>query len=93
MASTVAVLECANDLLQAKKSKSRFDHNTVFVKLTDAVSLLGHVNHELVGKRRKATLKRGIPTLVHCKYSYREIIVWRRFSQKAMQCKRDESLL
>ena len=26
----------------------------MFVKLTDAVSLLGHVNHELVGKRRKA---------------------------------------
>ena len=52
-ASTAAVLECANDLLIARKSKPRFDSNAMFVKLTDAVSLLGHVNHELVGKRRK----------------------------------------
>ena len=53
-ASTVAVLECANDLLKAKKSKSGFDYNAMFVKMIDAVSLLGHVNHELVGERRKA---------------------------------------
>ena len=53
-ASTAAVIECANDLLKAEKTKSRFDYNAMFVKLTDAVSLLGHVNHELVGKRRKA---------------------------------------
>ena len=38
-ASTAAVLECANDLLKAKKRKSRFDYNAMFVKLTDAVSL------------------------------------------------------
>ena len=51
---SVAVLECANDLLKAKKNKSRLDYNAIFVKLTDAGSLLGHVNHELVGKTRKS---------------------------------------
>ena len=92
-ASTAAVLECANDLLKAKKSKSRFDYNA----MTDAVSLLGHVNHDLQcwekAKSHKATLERGISALVHCKYSHREIIIWRRFSQRATQCKSEESLL
>ena len=53
-ASTAAELECTNGLLKAKKSKSRFHYDAVFVKLTDAGSLPGHVNHELVGKYWKA---------------------------------------
>lgn len=53
-ASTAAILECANDLLNAKKSKAKFNPDKMIVKLTDAVSFLGHVNHELVDKRRKA---------------------------------------
>ena len=69
----------------------------MFVKLTDAVSLLGHVNHELVEKRRKAIephLKEEYRSLTcTLQISRREIIVWRRFSQRATQCKRDELLL